>query len=239
MREPVVYLDGELLTRQEWRRLPPVVYRRVLAMSGAMILAASGAIIPVLHVYTSGTSVTETIPNNVNTVTIEVWGGGGASGGNNGSATGGGGGGAGGYSRCTITVGAQNGKTFTYTVGAAGTTTAANGNPGGNSTVVAGTITGFNTITCNGGNGGTAGNNGGTLGSGGTVTDTNAGATNTTGANGTAGNAGAGGTGGTGTTGTVSGDGSPYGGGGNPGRGPSASGNGFIGVTGAIVFSYT
>jgi hypothetical protein len=205
--------------------------------SGTITLNVSG--LTVLHVYTSGTTVTETIPTGTTTVAIELWGPGGGGGAGSGvgcASSGGGGGGAGGYSRATFTsMGGQVGHTYKYTIGAVGVGGTGSGSAGA-STIIAGTVTGFSTITANGG--GNGGNSSpGTGGAGGTATNANSGAVNTTGAAGTAGNSGGNGKGGTGTTGNISGDGSPYGRGGNGGYGSGGAGSN--GSVGAAVFKYS
>lgn len=195
---------------------------------GTIPLASSFT--PVLHIYTNGLNATETIPAGATSVVIENWGGGGG-GGYYYPTSLGGGGAAGGYCRTSMNVSSQNGKTFKYTTGGPGASQTNAGNPGnsgGSGTVTAGTVTGFTTMTANGGNGGeyATGASGGTA-TGGT-------AANATGASVAVHiNAGA-----TGTTGTVSGDGSPYGGGGTGGLNLSNS-SGQPGLTGAVVFYYT
>lgn len=231
-----VYLNG----RRQWLwRLNPAIreiaYKYRFHERGivAMFAAVSG-FAPVLNIYNTNAVSTETVPNNATNLEVQAWGGGGGGGARDvGDNTGGGGGGAGGYSRCTLVVSGKSGKTFTVTVGAAATA----GNTGSNNTVVAGTITGFNSITVNGGAPGGAGSSGGAGGggSGGTATNTNSGATNTTGATGSNGSGPNGGAGATGTSGNVSGDGSPYGGGGNGGGGGGVQ----PGLIGAVVFYYT
>jgi hypothetical protein len=201
--------------------------------AGTVTLTVTG--LTVIHVYTTGTGATETIPTGTTTCTIEVWGGAAAGGAGSGSgctASGGGGGGGGGYSRVALTVSGHGGtgKTFTYTVGASSATT------GNASTVAAGTVTSFSTITCAGA---TRGGNApsGTAGAGGAVTNANSGAVNTTGNAGTVGNASHGGTGGAAITGTISGDGSPYAAGGHGGYSTLNSGL-TNGGAGAVVFYY-
>jgi hypothetical protein len=185
---------------------------------------------PVLHIYTTGTNLTETIPTGANNVVIENWGGGGG-GGYYYPTSLGGGGAAAGYCRTSMAVNTQNGKTFVYTTGGAGSGSSTAGLPGttgGTGTIVAGTVTGFATMTAHGG----AGGNYATGASGGIATGGTA--ANTTGtATGSGLNTGA-----TGTTGTVSGDGSPYGGGGN-GALNHAGSSGSPGLSGAAVFYYT
>ena len=186
--------------------------------NGTITLSVTG--LTVIHVYTTGSNATETVPTGSTTAVLEIWGGGAGGTAGTGSGCGalpGAGGGAGGYARTSFAVSTKNGLTWKYTVGAAGAA-AANGGAG---SIVAGTMTGFTTMT---GNGGQTSHVGGTA-SGGTQA-------NTTGA------AGSGRTGGTGTTGTVSGDGSPYGGGGTGGL-AGAGHSGSAGLAGAAVFYYT
>jgi len=193
--------------------------------SGTISLSLSG--LTVIHVYTTGTNATETIPTGSSTAKAETWGGGGgaAGGRNSGNENAGSGGGAGGYALRSISVTGQAGHTFTYTVGpgGAGGAPGAPGSPGTNgstSTINAGTVTGWTNLTANGGVAGGNGSQGGTA-SGGT--------TNTTG------NAASGSSGGAGTAGNISGDGAPYGAG---GTGVFAS-TGGSGQKGAAVFYYT
>lgn len=112
---------------------------------------------------TSGT--TETIPANVSTVTIELWGCTGFGGHGNTSAGGtqGGGGGSGAYCRSVYSVVGQNGRTFTVSLPAGGVTTAA--------TISAGTFSGFTAMSApGGGNGGIGGvSTGGSAGTGGSI----------------------------------------------------------------------
>jgi hypothetical protein len=188
--------------------------------SGTISLSISG--LTLIHIYTTGTAATETIQTGSSNAAVECWAGGG-SGGIGGAINPGGGGAAGGYARRTISVTGQAGHTFTYTVGPGG---AASANPGSASSVNAGTVTGWTNLSCNGGGGGnySAGASGGTA-SGGT--------TNTTGASVAANTRAAA----TGTTGNISGDGSPYGGGGSGGLSNGQAGN--AGLSGAVVFFYS
>jgi len=204
--------------------------------SGTISLSVNAG--TVTHIYTSGAGKTETIPTGSTTCVIEEFGGSGGGGGT--QSGGGGGGGAGGYSRTSLSVAAQNGRTFTYTVGAAGAagTTGGggtNGGAGGVSTVVAGTVTGFSTMTANGGGGGVFSlSGGGAGGSGGTASGGTA--ANTTGHAGTAGN-GPGGTGGDGATGTVGVNGSGANGGIGASSGPIIQPT--AGGVGKIIFKYS
>jgi hypothetical protein len=254
-----VYLNGQpLRSKKEWTPLVRQVVRSIeqrrryfwillflsalvnplaavaqakLATGIGIFFANVGAFTPTLHVYTSGTSATETIPTGANTCEIECWGGGG--GGGTAGTNGGGGGGGGAYSRCTLTVTTSTGKTFAYTVGAA----VAELDNGSTSSISAGTISGFDTVTCTGGTAGQASGGGGTGGAGGTANNSNSGATNTSGNAGSSHSGNTGGAGGAGITGNISGDGSPYGAGGNGGtNGGSGAGGG---GAGACVFYYS
>jgi hypothetical protein len=243
-----VELDGKVLSRAEQKRQPLV--RRIVARikqrerfvalcalllithpafagaklaTGILVLLMNNGFAPVLHVYTTGTAATETVPSGATTCIIEAWGSGGQ-GGQAHTGDPGGGGGAGGYCRTSFNAASNNGKTLTYTVGQPS---------GNNSTVADGTASGLATMTADGGGAGGVGSAGGAPGgtggsaSGGTQA-------NTTGA--TGGSAGGSpGTGAAGTSGTVSNDGSPYGAGGN---GSIIASNPPGGV-GAVVFFYT
>jgi hypothetical protein len=233
-----------IVKRIEWRQrymwllallaLPTLAEAKIQLATGVFVLMMGNTVFnPVLRIYTTGTSATETIPDRAFNVTIEAWGGG--SGGAGGTGVGcaantGTGGAAGGYSRTAMSTNGQVGHTFVYTVGAGGA--GANPSPstaGGTTTVSPGTVTGFSTMTANGGAAETnAGGAAGGTASGGTQA-------NTTGANGPAAHDA---TGAAGTNGTVSGDGSPYGAGGAGGA-LGAGHAGATGQTGAVVFSYT
>lgn len=212
--------------------------------SGTITLSVTG--LTLIHVYTSGSSATETIPTGASSATIENWGGGGGGGGGwrTGSGCGlqissGGGGGAGGYCRTSATVTGHSGQTIKYTVGGGGAGGAANSGStapaGGTSTVTktGGTFSGTLTTMTAGGGGGGVGGNGDTPGAAGAGGSASGGA-----ASNVTGHAGSSSTGGAGTTGTVSGDGSPYGAGGTGGSG-AAGANGHAGSGGAVVFYYT
>lgn len=191
--------------------------------SGTITLTKSG--LTVIHIYTTvTTNATETIPTGTTTVAIAVWGSGG--GGGNGSGAGCGAlpgiaGGCGGRPVSSYAASALGGvgRTFKYTVGAAGSGDSSNGAA---CSVTAGTVTGFSTMT---GNGGSAGINH-TGGAGGTATGGNV--SNTTGtANST-----------TGLGTAFTGDGAPHGGGGAPGA-LGAGHSGGAGQVGAVVFRYS
>jgi len=95
------------------------------------------------------TSQTITIPAGTNTVTLELWGDTGlGNAGNNTIPTFGGGGGSGGYCRSVYSCIGQAGNTLTLTL--------QTGASGSNSTITAGTFTGFTTMTAPGGGSGTA-----------------------------------------------------------------------------------
>jgi hypothetical protein len=150
----------------------------VAAMAGLSAVSSPNLTI---RDFSSG-SGTVTIPVSVVSVVIEVWGGGG--GGGRGTATpfdgevDGGGGGGGGYSKRTIALSGDAGKTLLYSVGAGadGSNTTDPGNTGGTSTVSSGTYI-LTSLIANGGMGGTS--NGTEIqGDGGTASG---GDTNTTG----------------------------------------------------------
>lgn len=206
-------------------------------------------------------SDTWTVPCDVTTISVEVYGaGGGAGGGGGGSAGGvcdtygGGAGGAGGFS--TITINVIPGSTFSYTAGAGGCG-GSNGSDlddGGNGSAgSASTFSGVDALgvpvnlTANGGARGTGGDgcnvfgNGGGTGSGGAGGTATGGSTNTTGGAGGNGSGDTGGTGGAaagpnGGSGGVAnnGAGSTYGGGG-AGGGNSSGG---AGARGGILITY-
>ena len=191
--------------------------------SGTISLTQSG--LTVIHIYTTvTTNATETILTGTTTVGISVWGSGG--GGGNGSGSGcsasfGAEGGCGGRAVSSYAASALGGvgRTFKYTVGAAGTGNAVNGAA---CTVTAGTVTGFTSMS---GNGGQAANlqlgGAGGSASGGNVSNTTGPSNTTTG------------------LGTVfTGDGAPYGGGGAAGAFGAGHAGG-AGQVGAVVFRYS
>jgi Phage T7 tail fibre protein/Domain of unknown function (DUF1983) len=102
-----------------------------------------------LSIRTSASGATETIPSGMSQCVIELWGqtGQGGGSGNAGWGTQGGGGGSGAYSRTILNVSGQGGHTFTVSLGSGGSTA--------NSTITAGTVTGFSTMTSPGGGNGT------------------------------------------------------------------------------------
>lgn len=99
---------------------------------------------------TAGGTETWTVPANVTTITVELWGGG--AGGGTGGTTARGGGGGGAYTRAVIAV--TPGSTINYSIGTAGTT----GNNGGNTIFNTNIIAngGQTTTNRNGGAGGAA-----------------------------------------------------------------------------------
>lgn len=211
-------------------------YQLSTSITGSPVVA-SGTInlssLTVLHIFTSG-SGSDAIPLGTTTVKVEVWGSGGGGGGAH-AATGGGfnTGGSGGCSGFSYSVYAASalgggGGTFNYTVpagGAGGAYNGGDGTAGGAGSITAGTVTGFTTMTANGGGPGIHATGGadGAQGAGGTASGGNT--TNTTGS------------GTTGTSGSIASDGSPYGAAG--GGGVNLNGNGSAGQNGAAVFFYT
>ena len=195
--------------------------------SGTISLSVNAG--TVLHVYTSAvTNATETIPTGTTNIKQEIWGaggGGGGGGGNKGQL--GFTGGCGGFAYSVYTAAALGGagKTFRYTVPAGGAAggVGANGTAGTAGTITAGTVTGFTTMT---GNGGGAGSTFGGSGNGAGGTASGGNTTNTAGAAGST----------AGTSGAISGDGSPYGSGGSSG---GSFGGGGAGQGGAAVFFYS
>lgn len=232
----IVEFNGQVVPKREWtpfvhrivRRVKSAerVKRRRLRASGVLVGAANNAaFVPVLRIYTTGTSATDTTPDKAQNVAVECWGSGGGGGGGV-TVHVGGGGGAGGFCKSTYATSAN--KTLTYTVGALalGGGAQTGGGAGNPSSVSSGTLS-ITTMTGNGGNpgsGGTAGGSG-SPGTGGTGVGGNV--TNTTGASGVGSSAGGG------TAGSISGDGSPYGGG---GAGGDTGQNSHVG---AVVFSYS
>ena len=246
-----VELDGQRVTRvkdlpKKYHQFVDRHMERVSALQRARerwTVAGIHQVLPfssftgTVMIYTSGTS-TNTVPFDSSHMTMEGWGGGGGGDGGVSVGTGGGGGGgAGGYTRTSnFSIAGNGGKTFIVVVGPGGGGGTA-GNPphgvnaGGSTTVNAGSVTGWNNVTCGGGNPGL----GGSPGVGGSVTNTNSGSTNTTGATGTGASGGTGGAGAAGHAGGIGGDGGPYGGGGSGGNTNSSGSNG---THGAVVFSY-
>ncbi len=202
----------------------------------ANLLAQKTSTNALTHTYTTPGTANETIPNGYSTCVIELFGasgGGGGGFGTGGNNSGGGGGGSGGYSRTSVSVSGQGGKTIQYILGTGGGPS----NSGGSSSVSSGTFT-LTTMTCNSGAGGgnaPGGMNGGTGGAGGSASGGTV--TNTTGNAGQNGQGFAGGSGG--GSGGAGISGINYGGlpGGNGGSGGGSSGT--AGGAGAVVFSYS
>jgi hypothetical protein len=230
-----IYLDGNTVRKIE--DLPPKLIpyvREKIKYSGALALVMNiAAFSPVLSLYTtSGGTSTETVPVGANNLEVQAWGPG--AGGNKtfvAGTTGGGGGGGGAYSRCTLAVSAQVGNTFIVVVGTGGGTATGVSVFAGTTQIAAGSVTGFNTVTCRGAVSGLNQNGG----AGGTATNANSGATNSNGTNGGNASGVTGGTGGAGIAGDVSGDGSPYGAGGHGQLGGAPD----KGHDGAAAFYYT
>jgi hypothetical protein len=204
----------------------------------------------------NGISDSWTVPCDVTSITVEVYGGGGGAGGGGGGSDGGfnntrGGGGAGGGGYSIITIDVTPGSVFTYSAAAGGCggsngsdfNDGDDGGSGGNSTF-SGTDAGGTAVNlaANGGVRGTGGESGnddpGSGGGGGTASG---GSTNTPGISGSNGSGGSGGAGGSGAgpNGGIggapnSGNGSSYAGGG-AGGGNSSGG---IGAAGGILITY-
>lgn len=197
-----------------------------------------------------------TVPCDVTSVTVQVYGGGGGAGGGGGGSNGGlfntrGGGGGGGGGYTTITINVTPGSSFSYSIGSGGCggsngsdgSGGGNGTAGGNSSF-SGTDGGGNPVnlTANGGARGTGGSGtGGSTGSGGGGGTASGGTTSTNGAAGSNGSGGNGGNGGNaagpggGAGGASTGaNGATYGGGG-AGGGNSTGG---VGGAGGILITY-
>lgn len=207
-----------------------------ITIDGATPIATS-------HIYASAGTFTETIPNNVTSVTAVCAAG--CGGGGDGTTTdGGGGGGAGGLASASFNVYALGGpgKTFIVVVGTGGAPGAAgqvlhSGTGGGISRINAGSVSGFSNITCEPGGGGVAAASvGGAGGTGGTATNANSGGVVTVGGAGVNGTRAVGGAGGVTGGSVVSGDGLPNSGGAgaNGSNGTATGGN--IGV---VAFGYS
>jgi len=184
---------------------------------------------------TSG-SGTITIPCDVSSIDVEIWGAGGAGGGDNLNGTRGAGGGGGAYVSATLSV--SGGEVISYSVGAGGNGGTGNGTAGGDTTFV----TLLDNLTAGGGDGGLVSSN--TIANGGIASG---GTTNTNGGNGTGGAStgnggnGAGPGGGAGGTG-ASGNGNPgniIGGAGGGGTKSGGSKNGGNGARGQITYTFT
>lgn len=151
-------------------------------MSGVMAVMAGLTVLSepnlVIYDFSSG-SGTVTVPVGATDLVIETWGGGGGGGRGDEAVGEGGGGGAGGYSKKTLALSGDDGKTIMYAVGVGGqgSNTADPGNIGGFTTVSSGTYI-LTTLASLGGGGGLSDGTA-TQGAGGTSTG---GDTNTTGA---------------------------------------------------------
>lgn len=150
-----------------WSTYPSIV--------GSTVLTAR--ITPVTTQFTTTGAHLITIPTGAASMDLEIEGGGGGGGGGNGTTVGNGGS-AGGRCFSTYPISSSNwGQTLTLTCGAVTASTGVNNNPGqtgSQSTVVAGTFTGFTTMTANGGGGGIqdlGGANPGGTSTGGNVTN--------------------------------------------------------------------
>jgi hypothetical protein len=133
---------------------------------------ATGGFNPVTHPFPNNGTYTETIPPGATNIAIELYGA--SALGQHGNATAGtqgGGGGSGGYARSTYTVAAVGGvgKTFTITIAVGATAN--------NTTIAAGTVTGFTAMTAPAGSAGTIGTNAGVDGTGGAAGATGTGGT--------------------------------------------------------------
>lgn len=180
-------------------------------------------------------SGTFTVPCDVTSIEVKVWGAGGAGGGSTSSGNGGEGGGAGGYTYNVFSV--TPGQIIPYTVGTGGNGTTGNGGNGGDSS--------FLTLTAYGGKGGDKNGNAtkgfGGLAIGGTTNIIGgaggAGGSNTGGDGGNA--AGAGGLGGAGRSNNNGDNGNAPGGGGGGGEATGSSKSGGNGGNGQIELTYT
>lgn len=133
----------------------------------------------VIFDFSTQTSGAVTIPVGATDLVVEAWGGGGGGGRGREAVGDGGGGGAGGYSKKTLALSSDDGKTILYMVGPPGTGsgTADPGNTGGTSVVSSGTYL-LTALIVYGGSGGLS-DGSGNQGAGGTASG---GDTNTTGA---------------------------------------------------------
>lgn len=196
-------------------------------------------------------SGTWTVPCDVTSVTIEVYGGGGGAGGGGGGSNGGfyntrggGGGGGGGYSAVTINV--TPGSSFTYSAGGGGCG-GGNGSDGddgdngsgGSSSSFSGTDAGGAAVNLSAGGGGAGGGGDGREGS--TGSGGGGGSGSTSGSPGSSGSGGTGGSGGNGAGPAGGAGGAPNSGGGNQyGGGGAGGGNssGGRGAPGGILITY-
>jgi hypothetical protein len=231
-----IFVDGNVVRKLDEipQRFHPYVRKKLEIYATALMAANLGGQAPILRLYTTTGTSTETVPGGYNFAEIQGWGpgAGGASVFSPGT-LGGGGGGGGAYSTVTISAATQGGKTFIVVVGTGGTQSVS---PGGGSVfagttqISAGSVTGWSTVTLRGASSGANQNGGG----GGTATNANSGASNQTGNNGTSAVGPLGGNAGAGIAGDVANDGSPYGAGGKGG-----GSNGTNGSDGAAAFYYT
>lgn len=199
---------------------------------------------------------TWTVPCNVTSITVEVYGGGGGAGGGGGGSNGGffntrGGGGGGGGGFASVTISVVPGSAFSYSIGSGGCggSNGSDGSSGGNGTAgngssFTGTAQGGGPVNliANGGARGTGGSGtAGSTGSGGAGGTASGGLTNTTGTAGANGSGATGGSGGAGA-GTAGGaGGATTGANGNANGGGGAGGGdsqGGQGAAGAILITY-
>jgi len=201
-------------------------------MSGVMAatagLSALSSPNTVIFDFSAGAG-TVTIPTAATGLVVEAWGGGGGGGLASLGDYSGGGGGAGGYSKKTLVLSGDDGKTIRYAVGAegAGSGTPDPGNTGGTTTVFSGSYTLTSLVTAGGAGGLSDGSE--TQGAGGAASG---GDTNTTGSGGAAATR-------TGASATA-GDGGLVGGaGGNGGTPTLGNTGGADGLTGRVRFVFT
>lgn len=204
----------------------------------------------------SATNGTWTVPCDVTSITVEVYGAGGGGGGGGGGSNGGtwdteGGGGAGSGGYTTLTLDVTPGSTFSYASGQGGCggdngsdwNDGDNGSSGGSSSFSGTDANGTSiSLTANGGSRGTGGDGteGGT-GDGGSGGSANGGSTNTTGTSGNNGSGEDGGAGGSAPGPNGGGGGVPDGGNGSAyGAGGAGGGNsdGGNGAPGAVLITY-
>lgn len=229
-----IYVDGNVV--RNWEDIPerfyPFVRKKVDTYNSMLLASGNLGQSPILRLYTTTGTSTETTPGGYANAHIQLWGPG--AGGNvtfNPGTLGGGGGGGGAYSECDFPIASQPNKTLIVVIGTGGGTATGVTVFAGTSQISAGSITGFSTITCRGAQSGQNQNGG----LGGTATNANSGATNQNGNNGATAVSAIGGTGGPGIAGDTAGDGSPYGAGGHgqPGGAPDK------GNDGGAAFYYT
>jgi hypothetical protein len=220
------------------------------AVLGSGTITLAGGFTPATHLYTSGTSATETVPAGASHCYIEVLGAGGSGNSNASNAVFGACGGGGGLAVLSG-INVTAGNTFTYNVGAggAGVFNNAQGNGGATSSVTGTVAGGSVSLSVTGGTGGVYGSGIAFGGLGGTATG---GTTNTTGNSGGTLSGGAGGsgisgsyvTGGAGgasnnTSGANGGAGGSYGAGGGAATNNGTTGTSGAGSGGQIAFHYT